>query len=52
MKKFFALIGMQLRDKVDLSWTHSAKEIIKKIAKDRNVNKNEIYMQFTKREED
>ena len=31
MKKFFALIGMQLRDKVDLSWTHSAKEIIKKI---------------------
>ena len=28
------------------------KEIIKKIAKDRNVNKNEIYMQFTKREED
>ena len=28
------------------------KEIIKRIAKDRNVNKNEIYMQFTKREED
>ena len=46
MKKFFALIGMQLRDKVDLSWTHSAKEIIKKIAKDRGVNKNEIYQYF------
>ena len=27
------------------------KEIIKKIAKDRNVNKNEIYKQFMKKEE-
>ena len=28
------------------------KEIIKKIAKDRNVNKNEIYKQFINKEED
>ncbi|MGM9858230.1 MAG: hypothetical protein ACI311_03160 [Bacilli bacterium] len=30
MKKFFSLVGMQLRDKLDMSWTHSVKEIIKK----------------------
>ena len=31
MKKFFSLILMQLRDKIDLSWTNSIKNIIKTV---------------------